>query len=141
MKLVIATYGTEGDTRPLAALGRALLDAGHDVRLLADAATLGSAAALGVPSAPLSGDIRRAIAPEGALADAVRGRVQSATGRTPGGPIRLLTHLRTRYHLNPVVFGYTMAFWGWPDRLIGRISQPAIDTAVSNGRMSAEEAT
>ncbi|MCW5115999.1 glycosyltransferase [Burkholderia cenocepacia] len=74
MKLVIATYGTEGDTRPLAALGRALLDAGHDVRLLADAATLGSAAALGVPSAPLSGDIRRAIAPEGALADAVRGR-------------------------------------------------------------------
>ncbi|MBG0873853.1 glycosyltransferase family 1 protein [Burkholderia sp. 9777_1386] len=74
MKLAIATYGTEGDTRPLAALGRALLDAGHDVRLLADAATLGSAAALGVPSAPLSGDIRRAIAPEGALADAVRGR-------------------------------------------------------------------
>ncbi|MFH5255083.1 glycosyltransferase [Burkholderia semiarida] len=74
MKLVIATYGTEGDTRPLAALGRALMDAGHDVRLLADAATLGSAAALGVPSAPLSGDIRRAIAPEGVLADAVRGR-------------------------------------------------------------------
>ncbi|EGD05289.1 glycosyl transferase family protein, partial [Burkholderia sp. TJI49] len=28
MKLVIATYGTEGDTRPLAALGRALIDAG-----------------------------------------------------------------------------------------------------------------
>ncbi|MEB2610994.1 glycosyltransferase [Burkholderia cenocepacia] len=74
MKLVIATYGTEGDTRPLAALGRALMDAGHEVRLLADAATLGSAAALGVPSAPLSGDIRHAIAPEGALADAVRGR-------------------------------------------------------------------
>ncbi|MBN3833086.1 glycosyltransferase [Burkholderia sp. Ac-20344] len=74
MKLVIATYGTEGDTRPLAALGRALIDAGHDVRLLADAATLGAAAALGVPSAPLSGDIRRAIAPDGTLADAVRGR-------------------------------------------------------------------
>ncbi|MDN7851095.1 glycosyltransferase [Burkholderia seminalis] len=74
MKLVIATYGTEGDTRPLAALGRALMDAGHDVRLLADAATLGAAAALGVPSAPLSGEIRRAIAPQGALADAVRGR-------------------------------------------------------------------
>ncbi|MBR8069150.1 glycosyltransferase family 1 protein [Burkholderia cenocepacia] len=74
MKLVIATYGTEGDTRPLAALGRALMDAGHEVRLLADAATLGSAAALGVPAAPLSGDIRHAIAPEGALADAVHGR-------------------------------------------------------------------
>lgn len=74
MKLVIATYGTEGDTRPLAALGRALMEAGHEVRLLADAATLGSAAALGVPSAPLSGDIRAAIAPDGALSDAVRGR-------------------------------------------------------------------
>ncbi|RQS43562.1 glycosyltransferase [Burkholderia sp. Bp8990] len=74
MKLVIVTYGTEGDTRPLAALGRALLDAGHEVRLLADAATLGSAAVLGVPCAPLSGDIRAAIAPDGALSDAVRGR-------------------------------------------------------------------
>ncbi|HDR9584668.1 TPA: glycosyltransferase family 1 protein [Burkholderia stabilis] len=74
MKLVIATYGTEGDTRPLAALGRGLMDAGHDVRLLADAATLGAADALGVPARPLSGDIRRAIAPDGALSDAVRGR-------------------------------------------------------------------
>ncbi|KVO02348.1 glycosyl transferase [Burkholderia ubonensis] len=74
MKLVIVTYGTEGDTRPLAALGRALLDAGHEVRLLADAATLGSAAALGVPSAALSGDIRRALAPGEALSDAVCGR-------------------------------------------------------------------
>ncbi|WP_175921597.1 glycosyltransferase [Burkholderia latens] len=74
MKFVIATYGTEGDTRPLAALGRALLNAGHEVRLLADAATLGSAAALGVPCAPLSGDIRAAIAPDGPLSDAVRGR-------------------------------------------------------------------
>ncbi|MGR3906185.1 glycosyltransferase [Burkholderia sp. SR8] len=74
MKFVIATYGTEGDTRPLAALGRALLNAGHEVRLLADAATLGAAAALGVPCAPLSGDIRAAIAPDGALSDAVRGR-------------------------------------------------------------------
>ncbi|RBJ69280.1 glycosyltransferase, partial [Pseudomonas sp. MWU12-2534b] len=74
MKLVIATYGTEGDTRPLAALGRALIDAGHEVRPLADAATLGVAAALDVPSAPLPGGIRRAIAPDGALADVVRGR-------------------------------------------------------------------
>ena len=36
MKLVIATYGTEGDTRPLAALGRALIDAGHEVRTSSD---------------------------------------------------------------------------------------------------------
>ncbi|AJY09472.1 glycosyltransferase [Burkholderia dolosa] len=74
MKLVIATYGTEGDTRPLAALGRALMDAGHDVRLLADAATLGSAAALRVPCAALSGDMRAALAPDGELSGAVNAR-------------------------------------------------------------------
>lgn len=34
MKLVILTYGTEGDTRPLAALNQALREWGHDVCLL-----------------------------------------------------------------------------------------------------------
>lgn len=62
MKIILVTYGTEGDTRPLAALSRALLDAGHDAQLLADRSTLGSAAALGVPSASLSGDMRKALA-------------------------------------------------------------------------------
>src|SRR5699024_2834322 len=28
-------------------------------------------------------------------------------------PQRLETALHLRYHLNPVAFGYTMAFWGW----------------------------
>ena len=50
MKLLIITYGTEGDTRPLAALGHALMQAGHQVELLGDASTLGVAQALGVPS-------------------------------------------------------------------------------------------
>lgn len=58
MKLLALTYGTEGDTRPLAVLCRALMDAGHEVMLLADGATLGSAIALGVPHAALSGNIR-----------------------------------------------------------------------------------
>jgi UDP:flavonoid glycosyltransferase YjiC (YdhE family) len=39
MKFVVATYGTEGDTRPLAALCRALMDAGHRATLLADRST------------------------------------------------------------------------------------------------------
>ena len=30
-------------------------------------------------------------------------------------PQRVQTSLSTRYHLNPVTFGYTMAFWGWED--------------------------
>ncbi|MDB5832362.1 MAG: glycosyl transferase [Caballeronia sp.] len=47
MKLLALTYGTEGDTRPLAVLCRALMDAGHEVTLLADGTTLGSAGALG----------------------------------------------------------------------------------------------
>lgn len=58
MKFVIASYGTEGDARPFAALCRGLMDAGHEAQLLADAATLGSARALGVPTTALSGDIR-----------------------------------------------------------------------------------
>jgi UDP:flavonoid glycosyltransferase YjiC (YdhE family) len=70
MKLVIATYGTEGDVRPLAALGRALIDAGHDVRLLADRSTLRHADALGVPTSALSGDIKGIDDPQAAI-DAV----------------------------------------------------------------------
>jgi sterol 3beta-glucosyltransferase len=58
MKFVVATYGTEGDARPFAALCRGLIDAGHEARLLADADTLGSALALGVPTTALAGDIR-----------------------------------------------------------------------------------
>jgi sterol 3beta-glucosyltransferase len=61
MRLVVLTYGTEGDTRPLAALSRALIVAGHEVTLLADGGTLGSARELGVPHAALAGDIRGAL--------------------------------------------------------------------------------
>ncbi|TFW28907.1 glycosyltransferase [Massilia horti] len=62
MKLLILTYGTEGDTRPLAAVGHALRHAGHDVHLLGDARTLGSAAELGLPHSALTGDIRQLFA-------------------------------------------------------------------------------
>lgn len=71
MKFAVATYGTEGDTRPLAALCIGLRECGHEVHLLADAATLGSARSAGIPVTPLSGDIRGALAPGQALAGAV----------------------------------------------------------------------
>lgn len=58
MRFVVATYGTDGDARPFAGLCRGLMDAGHEARLLADAATLGNAQALGVPTTALAGDIR-----------------------------------------------------------------------------------
>ncbi|WP_427183372.1 glycosyltransferase [Bordetella bronchialis] len=71
MKILVVTYGTEGDTRPLAALCRGLRDAGHEASLLADRSTLGSAAALGVPAQPLSGDMRAALEPGAVLSSAV----------------------------------------------------------------------
>ncbi len=71
MKFTVATYGTEGDARPFAALCRGLLDAGHEARLLADAATLGGAHALGVPTTALAGDIRGALTPDRAVAAGV----------------------------------------------------------------------
>lgn len=72
MKFVAVTYGTEGDTRPLAALCRALIDAGHEAHLLADAATLESAHDLGVPSTALAGDVRGAVLPENEVGGAVK---------------------------------------------------------------------
>lgn len=71
MKFIVATYGTEGDARPFAALCRGLIDAGHEARLLADAATLGSAEALGVPTTALAGDIRGMLDPDHAIAGVV----------------------------------------------------------------------
>ncbi len=74
MKLVALTYGTEGDTRPLAAFSRALMDAGHQVTLLADAGTLGCARSLGVPNTALAGDIRGMLQPGRGIASVVGGK-------------------------------------------------------------------
>ena len=63
MKLAAVTFGTEGDTRPIAMLCGALRDAGHDVMLLAAEGTLASAQELGVPHAALAGDIRGMLQP------------------------------------------------------------------------------
>lgn len=57
MRLLALTYGTEGDTRPLVMLCHGLIAAGHEVMLLADGGTLGSAKTQGVPHAALEGDI------------------------------------------------------------------------------------
>lgn len=71
MKFAIATYGTEGDARPFAALCRALMDAGHEAHLLADAATLSSAQEQGVPTTALAGDIRGALQSDQAISTVV----------------------------------------------------------------------
>ncbi|MBN4665194.1 glycosyltransferase family 1 protein [Pandoraea nosoerga] len=73
MRFVVATYGTEGDTRPLAVLCRALIDAGHEATLLADRSTLGAATALGVPSVALAGDIKGVMTPSVGISNVVAG--------------------------------------------------------------------
>ena len=84
MKFVVVTYGTEGDTRPLAALSRALLDTGHEVRLLADGATLGSAVRWVCAAAPLAGDIRESLRPakESRPTDTARALARVANANT-----------------------------------------------------------
>lgn len=67
LRFSVITYGTEGDTRPLAGVCHALMQRGHQVRLWADRSTLGSAHALGVPAWGLAGNIQAAVAPGGAL--------------------------------------------------------------------------
>jgi UDP:flavonoid glycosyltransferase YjiC (YdhE family) len=58
MRFTVVTFGSEGDTRPLAALCRGLVDAGHAPMLFAEGATLGRARELGVPCEALPGDVR-----------------------------------------------------------------------------------
>ncbi|MGE0802310.1 MAG: glycosyltransferase [Lautropia sp.] len=81
MKFTVLTYGTEGDSRPLAFLCRALIDAGHSATLLADRATLGAARVLGVPAVALPGDIRGESSPDQAIAGVVRAGGLGATAK------------------------------------------------------------
>lgn len=74
MKLAAVTFGTEGDTRPIAELCRALGDAGHNVMLLAAAQTLRRAEELNVPHATLAGDMREALL---SIAAVVSGKMRS----------------------------------------------------------------
>lgn len=83
MRLLIITYGTEGDARPLAALGSALMRAGHAVHLLGDADTLDTAVALGVPATALAGDIRGTLARMRAMRQIERALIRIVEARTP----------------------------------------------------------
>jgi UDP:flavonoid glycosyltransferase YjiC (YdhE family) len=58
MRFSVVTCGSEGDTRPLAALCRGLLDRGHELKLFADDSTLTLPRMLGVPCEALQGDIK-----------------------------------------------------------------------------------
>jgi UDP:flavonoid glycosyltransferase YjiC (YdhE family) len=72
MKFTFLTYGTEGDTRPMVALAKALRDRGHEAHLLADRASAAQAQAHGVPFTALDGDIRELVSHGAALAGVMR---------------------------------------------------------------------
>jgi UDP:flavonoid glycosyltransferase YjiC (YdhE family) len=78
MKFTILTYGTDGDTRPLAALAKELIARGHEAQLLADAGMAPLAKAHGIPFTALEGSIREAVLPGGALGEATRGQADFA---------------------------------------------------------------
>jgi sterol 3beta-glucosyltransferase len=58
VRFTVVTYGSEGDTRPLVALSRGLIDGGHEVQFFAEQSTVGNATAHGVPVEALAGDIK-----------------------------------------------------------------------------------
>ncbi|HJU22944.1 MAG TPA: glycosyltransferase [Casimicrobiaceae bacterium] len=58
MRIVALTFGTEGDTRPMLALCRGLIDAGYEVLVLAERSGAAHAHSLGVPFVALDGDMK-----------------------------------------------------------------------------------
>lgn len=67
MRLTLITFGTEGDCRPMIALGLGLQRAGHSVVLLGERATMSAAKEYGLPFEPLAGDIQATLQPGGVL--------------------------------------------------------------------------
>lgn len=57
MRVVLATFGTEGDTRPLLAIAHGLISAGHDVLFLGERHGAVTAQAYGVPFQAMPGDM------------------------------------------------------------------------------------
>jgi sterol 3beta-glucosyltransferase len=58
MRFSVVSYGSEGDTRPIAAVCRGLQAAGHEVHLFCDHSSIEVARAVGVPAEALAGDIK-----------------------------------------------------------------------------------
>jgi UDP:flavonoid glycosyltransferase YjiC (YdhE family) len=67
MRLTLITFGTQGDCRPIVALGAGLRAAGHDVLMLGERSAEALAAEQGLAFEPLAGDIQATLAPGGAL--------------------------------------------------------------------------
>ncbi|GAA1391268.1 glycosyltransferase [Luteococcus peritonei] len=83
MRIAAISYGTEGDVRPMLALGRELAARGHSMVLAGDAAGAPLAAQVGVDYVPLGGDLRQRIAGPGEMGDVVRRGALALSGIRP----------------------------------------------------------
>lgn len=72
VKVLLATWGTEGDTRPVVALAQGLLSRGHEALVIADRDGQALAESVGVPFEPMPGDFRALMAGETATGEMVR---------------------------------------------------------------------
>ena len=61
MRFAVVTFGSEGDTRPLAALCRGLLDRGHELKLFAEHSTLSLPQHLDIQCEVLAGDVQASL--------------------------------------------------------------------------------
>ncbi|MGO4956666.1 glycosyltransferase [Luteococcus sp. Sow4_B9] len=87
MRVAAISYGTEGDVRPMVALGTALRERGHEFVLAADAGTAPVAAPHGIDFVPLSGDIRSRLTGSDEMGEFVRRGDAAVAGI---GPVRHL---------------------------------------------------
>lgn len=83
MRIAAISYGTEGDIRPMLALGRELAGRGHSMVLAGDASGAALAERVGVDFVPLSGDLRTQLNGPGELGDIVRRGGQAVSGIKP----------------------------------------------------------
>ncbi|MEL4504653.1 glycosyltransferase [Luteococcus sp. H91] len=74
------SYGTEGDVRPLVALGEALRAAGHDFLLAGDAGSQPLARAHDVRYVPLAGGLRQRLGGRDEMADFIRSGDSTLSG-------------------------------------------------------------
>jgi sterol 3beta-glucosyltransferase len=58
LRFTVVSYGSEGDTRPIAAVCRGLLQAGHEVLMFCEQSSIAVARSCGVPAEALPGDIK-----------------------------------------------------------------------------------
>jgi sterol 3beta-glucosyltransferase len=116
MRISAITYGSEGECRPLVALCRGLVDAGHDITLFADASAAAYAAGNGFAYIPLPGDMLAAVV--AAAATLSSARYGAAIVRIVAGLIRehagawLRTLVDGSRHADAVLAGGMATFVG-----------------------------